>query len=361
MSTLASLLLRSAPLGGAPAAALAVIGGTAAGAAPAKTPTSAPFTWHTFKLLNGWASASSSNLRTGTPAWATHDGVVYFRGAIKNPAPSPSEELAQLPASDSPARVLYIEVYTSAGVAGALIVNPGGEVDALDGNAGPFTSLAGVSYPLPSIKPHSLKPEHGWRSDQGKYGTGDPGYAISHGVVYLSGSLHHGNKPVALVLPKAARPPHEMYRSIYTFDGNPGSVVIRPNGQVELFGAHAARFTSLAAISYPVTGTNWHNFFLTGGWKSGSTRFHSSAPAYTTLNGVVYLTGTMYQTSGTNVHWANFPAAVRPAALSYLEVNAANATTGAITIFAIGRVDSTPFADAQGGTSLGGISYPAGS
>jgi hypothetical protein len=361
MSTLASLLLRSARLVVPAAAALSMIGGTSALAAPAKTPATVPFAWHTFTLVNGWESASNSNLRTGTPSWATHDGVMYFRGAIKNPAAAPDAEVARLPVSARPARRLYIEVYTSGGAPGTLIVYSNGEVDAFNGDSNAFTSLAGVSYPLASIKPHSLKLEHGWVSDQAIYGSGNPGYAISRGVVYLSGSLHGGTKPVALVLPKAARPPHEMYRSVYTSDGSTGTVAIRPNGQVQLFGASAADFTSLAAISYPVTGAKWHSFFLTGAWKSGASRFHSAAPAYTTINGVVYLTGTMYQTTGANVHWANIPAAVRPAALSYFEVNVVTGATGTVSIFAIGRVDSTPFADARAGTSLGGLSYPASS
>jgi hypothetical protein len=361
MSTRASLLIRSARLVVPAAIALTLAGGASAVAAPAHNAKPTKLTWHTFALLGGWKSARNSNLRTGTPAWATRDGVVYFGGAIKNPASSPDAEIAHLPAPARPPRVLFIEVYSSGGAPGTLIVRPSGEVDALNGNAAAFTSLAGVSYPLASIKPHSLKLEHGWLSDQGIYGTGNPGYAVSGGVVYLSGSLHGGTKPVALVLPKAARPPHELYRSVYTLDGSTGTVVIRPNGQVQLFGTDAADYTSLAAISYPVAGTKWHDFFLTGAWKSGASRFHSAAPAYTTINGVVYLTGTMYQTSGANVHWANIPVAVRPAALSYLEVNTANDSTGSVSIFAIGRVDSTPFTDARGGTSLGGISYPAGS
>src|SRR5262249_28697291 len=54
---------------------------------------------------------------------------------------------------------------------------------------------------------HELNLVNGWVSSQGDWNSGDPSYAISGGVVYLSGSLHGGiSHSVFAVLPKAARP-----------------------------------------------------------------------------------------------------------------------------------------------------------
>ena len=100
MKPVVSPLLRSARLILPAAALLAAMGGTAAIAtpaqagvsigqvrsAPARAATSAAkLTWHPFKLLNGWKSATAKKLLTGTPAWALQNGVVYLRGAIRLP------------------------------------------------------------------------------------------------------------------------------------------------------------------------------------------------------------------------------------------------------------------------------------
>src|SRR5215469_16865564 len=77
----------------AAAALLTLVGGTAAAAAPAARNLPHPataattLTWHPFTLINGWQSASQKELVTGKPEWAFRNGVVYFRGAIKQPNP----------------------------------------------------------------------------------------------------------------------------------------------------------------------------------------------------------------------------------------------------------------------------------
>src|ERR1700761_7301177 len=109
-----ALLAGSAALA-APTAAALLAGGSAAIAAPAATtakPATAKFTWHSLDLINGWESASTPVHPTGTPAWATHNGVVYLRGAISNPSASNATQFAQLPASARPASNLYLQVFT---------------------------------------------------------------------------------------------------------------------------------------------------------------------------------------------------------------------------------------------------------
>lgn len=374
MKHLASLPRRAARLIMPALIAMTVIVGTAAVAAPAQalpshgSVRSAPaqattFLWHPLPLINGWKSASQSKLVTGTPAWALSNGVVYLRGAIKQPKPG-SATFAQLAPNAWPGRALYIQVWTASDTPGILYVSPDGTMDAYTGNAVTFTSLAAVSYPKATMKSTKLVLEHGWKSSQPIYGTGDPSYAISGGVVYLSGSMHTGGTShVAALLPKAARPAHQLFVQVYTFDGTPGWLQILPTGQVEAFGPVAADYTSLAGVSYPATGAKWHAFALIDAWKSGLTRFHTAAPAYTVIGGVVYLTGSMYEATYENGLWTFLPPAARTAAdVLEIEADTSGGHAGLITITdRLGIAGSVPFSNAEAFTSLDGIAYPQSS
>jgi hypothetical protein len=370
MKALASLPLRSARLILPAAALLTAMGGTAAVASsvqaglsigrvhrvPAKP---VKFNWHPLKLIHGWKSASAKHFVTGTPAWALRDGVVYLRGAIKQPNADGSVTFASLPKAARPASKLYIQVFSKSAVPGILYIGSGGTLDAYDGNAYAFTSLSAVSYPTASIKSHRLKLLNGWQSSQPVYQTGNPSYAISHGVAYLAGSMHSGgSSPLAFVLPKAARPVHAMFISVYTLDGTSGVVEILPQGEVDISGTGATGYTSLAAISFPVAGTKWHNFKLESGWKP-FTKFDTVAPAYTVVNGVVYLNGAMHQSPAGNGLWTNLPAPARTADVADIEVMTTSGSVGALTMTSnLGLVSSTPSSNAQTMTSLAGIAYP---
>jgi hypothetical protein len=375
MRFFASPPLRAGRLIVAAAIAVTVFGGIVAAAAPAgaglshsgargRPAQSVTFIWHTLPLINGWESASKGSLVTGTPAWAISGGVVYLRGAIKQPTPGGSPIFAQLPQYPAPTRNLYLQVWTTNDVPGILYVGADGTLEAYAGNANTFTSLAAVSYPASAIKPRKLTLEHGWQSSQPIYGTGDPSYAISGGVVYLSGSMHTGGTShVATLLPKAARPAHLMFVLVYTFGGTPGWLQILPTGQIEAFGPAAADYTSLAGVSYPATGAKWHSFALTDGWKSGLTRFRTATPAYTVIAGVVHLAGSMYEATGNVGLWTTLPVAARTAA-DVLEI-AADTSGGHVGAMAItnrlGLVSSVPFSNAKAFTSLDGIAYPQSS
>jgi len=381
MKALAALSLRPARLLLPAAAVLTAIGGTTAAAAaahagppparehhepsaPAAAGKLAALTWHPLALENGWQSASTSSLSTGTPAWVAHNGVIYLRGAIKQPTSGGSATFAALPKAARPAHNLYIQIYTNSDTPGTLYVGTDGTMEAFNGNADTFASLSAVSYPAASVTSHKLTLKNGWASSQAAYGTGDPAYAVSKGVVYLSGSMHTGGtSTLAFVLPKAARPAHVMYVSVYTFDGASGFLQILPSGQVNAQGAEAASYTSLASISFPVTGTKWHDFTLEGGWKSDAKTYSTGAPAYAVVNGIVYLNGSMDQpTSGTGL-WTNLPAAARTKKnVLEIEVYTVNGTTGAVAITnSLGLVSSNPFTDAEDFTSLAGIAYPQSS
>jgi hypothetical protein len=349
---------------------LALAGGTAAAAAPAQPAGQAPavagqaqatFKWHTIKLLGGWESASTPSLPTGIPAWSLHDGVVYLRGAIMQPANSESI-FGYLPKWASPPQDLYIQIYNAHEASGILYIGTNGEMWAYGGYATTFSSLSGISFATSAIKSHKLTLENGWTSDQSVYSTGDPAYAVSNGVVYLSGSLAAGKTSwSAFVLPKAARPASELIISEYTFAGSTGWLRIMPSGKVQVFGTEAPEYTSLANISYPVASTKWHAFKLVDGWKSGAARFHTAAPTYAAVNGVVYLNGSMYQPSPTNGLWTRLPAATKPADVLEIEVGTANDSVGSIGLASgLGLAASAPASNAEAFTSLAGIAYSTG-
>jgi hypothetical protein len=341
---------------GTPASAATAQAGHGHAAAP-----QAALTWHALKLANGWKSASTAKLNTGKPAWAIRDGVVYLRGAVTDTVTGTSL-FSQLPVGARPSRNLYIEVYTSNDTTGDLFIGSDGEMEAYYGEATTFTSLATVSFPAAAVAAHRLTLKNGWQSSQSTYQTGNPSYAVSHGVVYLSGSLHGGKSKLAFVLPRAARPAHLMNISVYTMVGSIGWLTIRSTGQVRIGGGGSAGYTSLATISFPVASTKWHPFKLIADWRSGASRFRTGAPSYAVVNGVVYLAGSMYQSAaGTIGLWTDVPAAAQPRHVLEIKAYMLNGAVGAVAMTTFGLVSSHPFSNAQAYTSLAGISYPPSS
>jgi hypothetical protein len=337
--------------GGAAAASVA------APAAPQTTPT---FIWHTLPLVNGWKSASKPALVTGTPAWALSKGVLYLRGAITQTVTGGSAMFAQLPHAAWPASNQYIEVWTNGDVPGALYVTATGQMEAFDGNSATMTSLSAASYPVTTMKSHKLALENKWVSSQGDWGSGNPSYEVSAGVVYLSGSMHGGTQHLAAVLPLAARPKHVLYVQVYSFTGIPGWLEIFPNGNLEAFGSGATSFTSLAGVSFPTATAAWKAFALEDGWTSAAGKFHTYGPAWTVVNGVVYFTGSIYQSPASNGLWTTLPTGVRTKAdVLEIETIASGGNPGIVSVTdKLGLVGSVPFANAQAFTSLAGIAYP---
>jgi hypothetical protein len=162
-------------------------------------------------LLNGWQSGNSWG--TGDPSYYISNGAVHLDGSVLNPTPhvpwTKDGEFMQLPAGAQPANWPVIfgcfekPVYTAGGGTG-LMWN-----DTSNGTfyapSTDFTSLAGVSYPLPSTT---------W---QPVTSTAAPcmglAYAIISGVVYLTGwlQLSPGFFGQIGVLPAGARPAHVLY------------------------------------------------------------------------------------------------------------------------------------------------------
>jgi hypothetical protein len=351
-------------MGGATAAGAAVHAGTSQAAAHSAPAAPAPFLWHPLPLENGWASASTKSLVTGTPAWAIRNGVVYLRGAIKQTNSSGGYTFAQLPQFAWPTHNTYLEVFTSGDVPGSLRILADGTMAAFGVESATFTSLAAVSYTTKTVKSSKLALQNGWLSSQSMYNTGNPAYSVSNGVVYLSGSMHTaGTSRLAFVLPKAARPSSGMYISVYTLDGTTGWLHIQSTGQAYANGSYATGYTDLAGISFPVAGTKWQKFTLTAGWKSAAGVLPTAVPEYAVVNGVVYLNGSIHQpVSGTGL-WTFIPAPARTTGdVLEIEVDTSKGTTGAIAMTkSLGLAGSNPFSNARAFTSLAGIAYPPSS
>jgi hypothetical protein len=351
---------------GAGSASAATATATAQPAAPAVT----GVTWHQLSTINGWTSGQSQ-YGTGGPAWAVQNGVVYLSGSVLQPS-STGQEFAVLPAAARPSKTLFIPVYTLDDTQGYLVIYPTGEMMAWaspESNAQGFTSLAGVSYPAPSLTTHKLTLEDGWKSSNGQYGTGDPSYAVSGGTVYLSGSLHQpvGTSEISTTLPAAARPAHTMYLTVYTYDGTLGLVEIEPNGTMYTYMGGAQQFTSLAGISFPAASDTVHTLALDNGWVSGEPAHDTGDPAYWVSGGVVHLSGSVDQPSGTSEIFAVLPKADRPAHDLYIQVmvytpdNTAYAGTVLIAPDGAMQAYSQAPGSAQMYTSLAGVSFPLGS
>lgn len=203
-------------------------------------------------LINGWHSEQTA-WNTGAPGYVVRSGIVYLTGALGGGSNS---EFTVLPKAARPSRVEYLSVYTFGGTHGTLVIKPNGLATASSGDAASFTSLSGVSYPAASVGHTKIHLINGWHSEQGVWNSGDPGFTVRGGVVYLSGSLATaGSNETFGVLPKGARPSHLLYIQTYTESDTIGTVFIDPNGTIEAYStprANAEAYTSLARISFPV-------------------------------------------------------------------------------------------------------------
>jgi hypothetical protein len=342
---------------------LTVICAETAGSAPASAATSGTgFTWHKLTTLHGWQPGTNLQLRYGSPAWALVRGVVYLRGSVDQPTGT-NPAFARLPLAARPAHRLYITVQTINGTAGYLIVFPDGIVEAKSSpsnDARGFTSLASVSFPARSMTMHKLNLEFGWQSSQAQKDSGDPGYAISNGVAYLSGSLHQpsGTDPVFAVLPKAARPSHVMYIGVYTNAGAIGEIAVEPNGTVQALLGQARSFTSLAGVSYPVAKTVKHKLTLWIGWTSDLSTLQTGNPSYSLIGGVVYLSGAATSGQGSSEVLAVLPKGTRPSHTLYIKAYRGNNPIGVFRIARNGRIFSFTVPPTDGFVSLDSVSFP---
>jgi hypothetical protein len=130
----------------------------------------------------------------------------------------------------------------------------------------------------------------------------------------------------------------------------------------------AAYATDQLNVGPRVTSTViFHNLTLINGWKPVSSAlpsYKTGAPSVAIANGVVYLTGSLYQPSPGSDTFATLPLAYRPAHTLYLPVYTLSGAAGGLFIYHSGIIGATAPGTCNSGntaqcwTSLSGVSYP---
>jgi hypothetical protein len=101
---------------------------------------------------------------------------------------------------------------------------------------------------------------------------------------------------------------------------------------------------------------------MMNGWKSGATLNPTyGRPSWAVRQGVVYLSGSVDQPSGTNPVFTRLPLAARPAHRQYIMVYTNDSTIGFLTVYPTGLVSAKSSAptNARQYTSLAAVSFPA--
>ena len=217
-------------------------------------------------------------------------------------------------------------------------------------------SVAGVTW-------HKINLLHGWKAaSRLTFGTRAPSWAVSGGIVYLDGGLQ---APATLgslvfgVLPAPARPARTQYINVIMGNNAPTTtyVTIAPNGVMYLAGnVTALSFSSLNGISFPATATARHKLTLINGWKSAQAAWNTGDPAYTVSGGVVYLSGSLSQSTAGGPVFAVLPKAIRPATVQYLPAYTFGGVIGRVQIYPDGLIFAR-FGQSRQFTSLAGVSY----
>lgn len=254
--------------------------------------------------------------------------------------------LRRSPAVALPALALALSL--GSGTAFAATAEPGHPARA----AAEQTPPAGVAF-------HRLTLLNGWMSSQGQWDSGNPSAGLSNGVVYLSGSLHlpSGTNGHFANLPSAYRPSRYLYFPIYTYGGGEGSLEIAPSGHMYLFGSgNTTGYSSLAGISFPLTLAG-QQLTLQNGWQSAQPSYNTGNPKVSVSNGVVHLSGSLEQPSGTSDTFAILPPAYRPGHWLYFPIYTYDGAEGSLGISPQGRLSAWGTGSTQY-SSLAGISFP---
>ena len=350
-------------------ALLALGSGVVAGASAASAGTNCQ--WQPLSLQNGWHSEQSA-WNSGDPAYCIDHGIVYVSGSLAQSRSSSGSYFGQLPQQYRPASNMYLTVYTYAGTHGVVLIDTDGTMYAYGGAATSFTSLAGISFPASWTTEQPITSfEYGWKSADSQWGTGNPSYYVSDGVVHLSGSVYNPNGTNYNIaqLPPAARPAADTLATVYTYGGTVGMLNVFTDGTTgtsEMTGteAHATAFTSLAGVAYPAAGSAETPLPLLNGWQSGQPpTWPSHAMSYYISNGVVYLDGAVFNTGSGKV--AQLPPAARPTHALYLTVPIWPGGTAVLQINPDGSMYTyggppSSYNNQNAYTVLSGISFEAG-
>jgi hypothetical protein len=100
---------------------------------------------------------------------------------------------------------------------------------------------------------HKLTLKNGWKPVTAN-GIGAPSYAISGGVVYLTGGMDQpsGSARTFAVLPVAARPKHTLWIGVFSEATTSAFLEVLPSGAMLIGGDDRQSFASLAGVAFPV-------------------------------------------------------------------------------------------------------------
>ena len=137
-------------------------------------------------------------------------------------------------------------------------------------------------------------------------------------------------------------------------------------------GAYAS--TQLSAANSPaasqtaITGVSWTSLSLINGWVSENGTFQSGNPKVAQQNGIVYLSGSLAQPSGSNDEFAVLPSADRPTHNMWITVYTNGDTSGTVYIDHTGFMEAFSATSCSGSqntaqcfTSLASVSFPVNS
>src|SRR5215467_13150272 len=95
------------------------------------------------------------------------------------------------------------------------------------------------------------------------------------------------------------RKPHVLYMPVTVLgQGTHGWIIVYPGGAMYVMGtpySAAQGFTGLAGISYPAKAMAISTLSLENGWQSAQPPYGTGDPSYWVKNGVVHLSGSLFQ------------------------------------------------------------------
>ena len=133
-------------------------------------------------------------------------------------------------------------------------------------------------------------------------------------------------------------------------------------------GAYAAtRSASHTQNATIVPRVTWKGITLVNGWASSQSIYATGNPRVSVQSGIVYLSGSMHQSTPGSAIFATLPTAYRPAHNMYITVYTNGGTSGTLYIGHDGTAEAFSSASCGSGnaaqcfTSLAAVSYPTNS
>ncbi len=214
-------------------------------------PSTAPYTWSTLGLLNGWATY-------GAP-YATLQGTLdsigrtHLQGLIKNGTYTNGTPVASFTSGQRPSEYMHIPANSNAAF-NYVSFNNAGTIDAKGINPNGWYSIQGMFYPSAFGGWTGLPLQGGWVA----FGAGYPSPSYtksSDNIVTVKGLIKYGatNGPVTAGtvianLPAGYRPKEHLLTTAVAF-GNYSRIDIFPNGDIQILDGNTG-WTSLDAISF---------------------------------------------------------------------------------------------------------------